>query len=235
LSADAASQLTLPASVFSLPHDVRPGEAVQLTLDVNPRLPPGDYRLAWGMLQQHVLWFHDRGYADAETTVRILPGESPVSVTAVDQEPRADTLLGLAPVGRADLWRAALRMFAERPLLGIGPDNFRHLYGSYLGRPAWDERVHANNLYLELLADLGVLGTAALGVVIAPAIIGLARGLRAPSSVLQGACLAGLAASTGAFFVHGALDYFLDFTPVYLLFWLVIGLSKAVSEKLDEC
>src|SRR5207245_1243891 len=101
----------------------------------------------------------------------------------VEHEERADTVAGLAPVPRADLWRAALRMFAQRPLLGFGPDNFRHLYGAYLGLQVWDERVHANNLYLELLADVGVLGAAAFALVVTPAIASLVRGLRASNSV----------------------------------------------------
>jgi O-antigen ligase len=229
LSADASSQLVLPATVLSLPHEVRPGEAVQLTIRMSERLPPGDYRLAWGMLQRQVLWFHDRGSPDAETRVHVAPGAAAADAAPVAQEPREDTLPGLAPVSRTELWRAALQMFAQRPLLGIGPDNFRHLYGAYVGRPAWDERVHANNLYLELLADLGVLGTAALGLVIAPAIGRLVRGVRSPSGLLQGFWLAGFGASLLAFFVHSTLDYFLAFTPVYLLFWLIVGLSTAVD------
>jgi O-antigen ligase len=159
----------------------------------------------------------------------VAPGAAAADAAPVAQEPREDTLPGLAPVSRTELWRAALQMFAQRPLLGIGPDNFRHLYGAYLGRPAWDERVHANNLYLELLADLGVLGTAALGLVIAPAIGRLVRGVRSPSGLLQGFWLAGFGASLLAFFVHSTLDYFLAFTPVYLLFWLIVGLSTAVD------
>jgi O-antigen ligase len=55
------------------------------------------------------------------------------------------------------------------PLLGVGPDNFRHYYGAELGLEAWDERVQANNMYLEVLADLGVLGLAAFAwVVVGP-------------------------------------------------------------------
>jgi O-antigen ligase len=238
LSADASSQLRLPPTVVELSSDVRPGETVQLSVDVAASLPPGDYRLAWGMLQQRVLWFHDRGYPDAETSVHVSPSQTrPETATpsAIGQEPRGDTVLGLSPVARADLWRAALRMLAQRPLIGIGPDNFRHLYGAYLGLPTWDERVHANNLYLELLADVGMLGSAAFALVIAPAAVGLVRGLRAPPSELQGFWLAGLGASLVAFFVHGTLDYFLDFTPVYVLFWLIVGLSVSASRELDRC
>ena len=234
LSADASSQLELPATVLSLPREVQPGDAVQLSVNISGRLPPGDYRLAWGMLQEHVLWFHDRGFPDAETAVHVAPGSTSAELAIVSQHPREDSSVNApAPVPRAELWRAALQMFGQRPLLGFGPDNFRHLYGGYLGLPTWDQRVHANNLYLELLADLGVLGAVAFGLVVMPAIVGVADGLRTKQSAVERILLAGLGASLLAFFVHGTLDYFLDFTPVYVLFWLIVGLSAAVSRELN--
>jgi hypothetical protein len=230
LTADAASQVDLPATVLDLPHDVPPGDAVQLSVDVDTHLPPGDYRLAWGMLQQHVLWFHDRGYPDAETVVHVTGGSSAAASPAVTVEPRSDLTAALPPVPRAELWGAALAMVRQHPLLGVGPDNFRHLYGEYLGLPAWDDRVHANNLYLELLADVGVVGALAFAALVALPSVSLLRGLRSPTSPRQALWLAGFAASLLAYFVHGGLDSFLEFTPVYLLFWVVLGLSMAASE-----
>jgi hypothetical protein len=38
----------------------------------------------------------------------------------------------------------------------------------------------------------------------------------------------GLCASLATFFLHGMLDYFLDFTPIYLLFWMVVGLCASL-------
>jgi O-antigen ligase len=111
-------------------------------------------------------------------------------------------------------------MIEQHPLLGVGPDNFRHTYGRYLGLAAWDERVHANNLYLELLADDGVLGAAAFALVIGWAL------RRLP--VARGRWVVGLCASLATFFLHGMLDYFLDFTPIYLLFWMVVGLCASL-------
>ena len=39
---------------------------------------------------------------------------------------------------------------------------FRLVYGDYLGLEAWDRRVHANDMYLEVLSGTGVLGLLAL-------------------------------------------------------------------------
>jgi hypothetical protein len=233
LSADAASQLALPAVVFDLPHDVAPGETVQVNVDILARVPPGDYRLAWGMLQQHVLWFHDRGYPDAETLVHVT-GTAPDVEQVVDAQPRDDLAAAPPPVTRAELWGAALTIFRQHPLLGVGPDNFRHIYGAYLGLPTWDDRVHANNLYLELLADVGVIGAIAFAILVALPIASLIRASTLPTTTLRALWLAGFAASLLAYFLHSGLDAFLDFTAVYLLFWVVLGLAAATAE-LESC
>ena len=37
----------------------------------------------------------------------------------------------------------------------------------------------------------------------------------------------GCGVATVAFFVHGLLDYFLEFTPLFGLFWVLLGLARA--------
>jgi len=73
------------------------------------------------------------------------------------------------------LWGAALRIWRAHPLLGIGPDTFRHMYGPELGLAIWDDRVHTNSLYLELLVGTGVVGLAAFLLLIALALWRAAR------------------------------------------------------------
>jgi hypothetical protein len=217
LTDDGNGVLDIPPAEVQLSHDVEPGETVHLeaALDV-PDLPAGSYRLDWGMLQRDVLQFYERGWADAETRVTVDPG-SASRMPGVT--PRDD---GEAPwvVGRLDLWGAAIHLIAAQPLLGLGPDNFRHFYGAQLGLESWDERIQANNVYLEILADLGVLGLAAFAWVVIGPLIGLARDWRT--------CLVslGIALAIGAFLFHGLLDSFLAFTPTVLLLWLLLGLAQ---------
>ncbi len=170
LTADGTGVLDVPPGEVPLTHDVAPGETIHLqTLVQVPALPPGSYRLDWGMLQRDVLQFYERGWANAETAVTVSPGFAAVAMPGVLERDDAE-----APwvVGRLELWGAALRLIQTQPLLGVGPDNFRHLYGAQLGLETWDERVQANNLYLEVLADVGLLGLAAfLWVVAAPLLV----------------------------------------------------------------
>src|SRR5712692_264364 len=192
------------------------------------------------MLQRDVLQFYERGWADAETVVSVA---QPPGVAASGQAsgeiapamlaipvilPRDD---GEAPwvVGRLDLWGAALRLIQTRPLLGVGPDNFRHLYGAQLGLETWDERVQANNLYLEVLADVGLLGLAAfLWVVGAPL-----RRVRLLLTRGDTAIVLGLTVAVGAFLVHGLLDSFLAFTPTALLLWMLLGMLLAQKPQVS--
>jgi hypothetical protein len=225
LTADGSAALDLPPGEVVLTHDVRPGDSIHLEplIDV-PNLPPGTYRLDWGMLQRDVLQFYERGWANAETVIELDRAASTAPAALPATLPRDD---GEAPwvVGRLDLWRAALRMIAARPLLGVGLDNFRHLYGAELGLDSWDERVQANNLYLELLADLGVFGLAAFARVTLPVLVGAARALRAPGAGQRRMWLLGCWLGLAAFLVHGLLDTFLTYTPTALLFWMLLGMT----------
>jgi len=223
LSADGTQVLDLPPAEVPLPGDVSPGDAVSLRALIQvPNLPAGTYRIDWGMLQRDVLQFYERGWADAWTLVSVNAStDSGVAVVPSVKE-RDD---GEAPwvVGRLSLWGAAIRMIAAHPLLGVGPDNFRHFYGAELGLESWDERVQANNLYLEVLADVGVLGLAAfLWVIVAPLVRAL-RALRAQVDDRQRLLILGVMVSASAFLLHGLLDSFLAFTPTALLFWALLG------------
>ena len=46
------------------------------------------------------------------------------------------------------------------PWLGVGPDNFRLVYGDYSRLARADPRVHSNNMYLEVAGRRGAGGWA---------------------------------------------------------------------------
>ena len=231
LSGDGESALSLPHGEVGLTRDVTPGETIRLAARVAVTPPPGNYRLAWSMLQRNVLWFYHRDVPEAETLVEIRSGsrESDATTPPAQTAPRDDRPAVPLTVGRTQLWPVALRLVAERPLLGVGPDNFRLLYGPYLGLTNWDTSIHANNLYLELLADLGLAGAAAFGWLLIAASLQLARVLRNCPAGSVPIWAVGVGGSLLAFLVHGLVDYFLEFTPLYLLFWMTLGLIVALQ------
>jgi O-antigen ligase len=113
-------------------------------------------------------------------------------------------------------------MFAAHPLLGVGPDNFRLLYGRYAGIPGADPRTHSNNMYLEILAGGGLLAAAAFAWFFreSAALVIPALRSRDPRTV-------GVASAMVAIALHGTVDSFLSFAPTYILFALTLGFAAA--------
>jgi O-antigen ligase len=116
-------------------------------------------------------------------------------------------------------------MALDHPLFGIGPDNFRLMYGDYLGSTNWNTGVHANNMYLEWLADSGVVGLVTF--LLASLMLArvawrmLKQHLHDPLWVWRLALIGSLT----AWYLHGFVDYFFEFTPASILFWILVGLS----------
>ena len=72
----------------------------------------------------------------------------------------AITLQDANIVDRLTIWRSALAMTADHPITGVGVGTFRLAYDESYGAPlhASYASVHAHNLYLHVLAEMGVLG-----------------------------------------------------------------------------
>ena len=118
-----------------LPQPIAPGEALQINADVQAPDKPGDYILAWDMVVEHSGWFSERGNPMAEIAVTVA-GQPAASRPAPSAEPAnmpQQIVVRPAPPARNLLWGAALRIWRAHPLLGIGPDIFRHMYGPELG------------------------------------------------------------------------------------------------------
>ena len=189
---------------------------------------PGRYVLWWDLVHEHTVWFSERGNTGLREEV-IVRGDAPV---AVDTSPATlpPPLSERKILPRQVLWPVGLAMFRAHPLLGIGPDNFRHRYGEFLGLDARevDERVHANSLYVETLADLGAAGVLVFGFVV----VALFKAARRAAAGPRNRILAfGAAAGLATFLLHGLLDYFLEFTPTYALFWLLAGMIVAIDRS----
>jgi O-antigen ligase len=221
----------LPIQETPLPYDVGPGQSADLSVPVSAALPQGEYRLVWGLLHKGVEWFRYRGVPEVQSVI-VVRSSGPETFSAPPLEPVEEPAdISLPTLSRLSLWGAVLDMFAERPLLGHGPGNFRLIHGRYLGLAAWDTRVNANNLYLELLSGVGLLGLIAFFALMLTVIFTPITPLRRPLSGPAAPWISGLVAALLAFLLHGLFDYFLEFTSIYLLFWTLLGLLFAVRRS----
>jgi hypothetical protein len=224
----------------ALPHDVPPGRtaAVRVELRTPPR--PGSYTLRWDLVHHDVAWFSERGDPVRSDPVQVTPpppgstGARPGGALApLEPVAAAASLPGPLPaeLSRRTLWRTAIAIFLDHPLLGTGPDNFRNVYGRYIGKPAADRRFHANSLYLETLADMGLAGALALVALIVALAVAARRAIaRSAADTAARTLSLAVNASLAAFLLHGTLDHFFEFTPTYALFWLLAGMLVALTQ-----
>ena len=138
--------------------------------------------------------------------------------------------------GRTDIWAVATQVARDHPLLGVGIGNFPLVEPSYASRTANLPQVDyivtepqvVHNSYLELLAELGVVGLAFFAALVAAALSLCWRAIRAfsragdadPELIARG-LLVGLAGMlVASFFLSAEYEKQL---------WLLVGLCPALA------
>jgi O-antigen ligase/polysaccharide polymerase Wzy-like membrane protein len=222
LQADGDRFVVFDGTRTAFPTLVEPGATVAIAADVRAPRQPGQYRLAWDVVVEDRLWF-----STEPGSVAPMLSRATVSGELLDRFVRTTPLpkLTVRP-GRLQLWTAAVKMIAAHPLLGVGPDNFRLLYGDYAGLTLADPRTHSNDMYLEVLAGSGLAGGLAFAWLLWRAAGVLLPNLRAPATT---ATAMGVGAALLAVALHGLVDSFLSFGPTYVLFALTLGFAVACA------
>jgi putative inorganic carbon (hco3(-)) transporter len=134
-------------------------------------------------------------------------------------------------ITRLAVWAGAAAVFAGSPLAGIGFGNLRNLLAGVIDLPD-DFILDAHNLYLEVLAETGLVGLLAFASLIFAALRTAWRLLRDPAGVMTWIVgFAAFAAIAGTL-VHGAVDYMFHTSPQFsAMFFLVLGLLNAARRN----
>lgn len=149
------------------------------------------------------------------------------------------TAQGSEVATRVDFWRAAENIWAVHPVLGVGLGGFPEAYATsripgkaYLPTSLFEPPPHAHNLFLNLLAEQGLLGLVAfliLAVATARACSRLRRDGRGWLAAVGSAGLAMLAAGG----LHNVFDMTLLEQPG-IFFWALLGLISAATRIAGE-
>jgi O-antigen ligase len=137
---------------------------------------------------------------------------------------------------RVDLWNAAIAMYSEHPVLGVGINNYSVAYPDLPRTPsvAPEHRLflegeaqvlptHAHNLYLNTLAEEGIVGAIALLVLIGLSISAVYRGSRVTDSIGRSICI-GIGISLMTFLIDSFVDATL-FTEAALPLFALLGVA----------
>ncbi len=242
LSPDKSQYIFYEGARTGLPRDVNPGESVSFDAIVEAPPRAGQYYLEWDLAQEHVTWFTLKKGMVGDMTVYNIAASSASS----RPKPRLDigSPLDVASVVASDnstvertrLWRVALKMFLAHPLTGVGPDAFRNLYGKYAGVSSWNKNIFTNNMYVEMFANLGILGGLAFLWLTGLALWRAARNVLHRPVNPTWVLVLGATASLVAFFFHGFADYFLFATPIYVVFWFLLAVATTDDgRRTTEC
>ncbi len=138
--------------------------------------------------------------------------------------PAAQTRERLSEVtnnGRVSLWKAALRIYRTQQLHGTGAGTYQLYYPRYRTEGLYV--VDAHSLYLQSLAELGVVGFVLILVVTLGILGGLAARIRGPDRGLYAA----LFAATLAWAIHQAFDWDWQMPAVTLAVFILAGMALA--------
>ena len=124
---------------------------------------------------------------------------------------------------RYDAWSAAAELAVEKPLLGVGPGNFRFYYNELTDRPAGTHNLYvAHNAYLDVAAELGLVGMVLfllyLGMTMSRLTVAARRGY-GPPGYARALRVSLVIALVAAVFVS---------EQYYPPFWLIGGLATAI-------
>lgn len=220
-------QATSVCPVTRVPR-AAPGESVQVLAAIRAPDALGRYLLVWDLFADG--WaLSSRGVAPA--TVPSVVSRDPAAAQPFSYSVPPETWQR----GRAGLWRAAVATWRDRPLTGLGPDNFRWAHAANAGGPpggAHETFILANNLFLEAAATTGTLGLLALVGTLAATARAAGRALqRAARGSADAVGAAVLLALTVGVAVHGTVDTFLGFTGHYLFLGIVVGAASAADGR----
>ena len=121
---------------------------------------------------------------------------------------------------RTGLWPAALQLWAQHPILGIGPGNFEDAIGRFLP----GVRTHPNSYFLELLAEGGTLGLLAFTWLAAALMRTFAAAAAQPIAVAAFAVLVGM-------LLHLTYDGVLIYPKVGVFFWVLLAYAFAAIRE----
>ena len=134
---------------------------------------------------------------------------------------------------RIDVYRGALQMIVDRPLLGVGPGNFPLVYPRYRDKKLVIFINETHNDYLQFASEMGIFSLAAFLVLL---LLYFKNGIRyilsSKNMYLLGltlGCMVGIAGVA----VHGSMDFPFQIPANALTFWVILGLAVSIGRAVN--
>lgn len=151
--------------------------------------------------------------------------------------------LSLAVGWRGVLWIDSIKMIKDKPWLGHGPNTFMKVFQKkqYRRRAGGHSEYtpsYAHNCYLQMAAEVGVLGLGCFLWIIVRFFKNTLRIISCRQKMSRNdpwvILLLGLVSGVAAFLAHSFVDTHLYSLRLSILFWIMIGMSVAICNLLSE-
>jgi O-antigen ligase len=132
---------------------------------------------------------------------------------------------------RKILWQIAWRMFQSSPLIGLGLGTFMFNFKRFMPESYIHGIQYAHNCYLQLLAELGVIGLVLFLSILVFYFYQAVKLLNSHGKIFFWYILLASTASVLGFCLHMFVETNFYSLDLGMLFWLVLGLGAASMEK----
>lgn len=150
------------------------------------------------------------------------------------QHGNEDTSVGV----RLQLWSAAITLFEEHPVYGVGKGHLMSAYGELVERGMArrgivNERAHSD--FFSAIAEMGAIGAASIFVVYFGTSVYFWRARRDADPVIRTAACSGLAVSVSTILFGLTIDVFVPIMVTVLLALLTATFLAAIVARRREC
>ncbi len=135
---------------------------------------------------------------------------------------------------RIYLWKTALKMIKEHPILGVGNGNYVSLYDTYVKKYPelkypWFTHRPSHNSYLKVTSELGILGIISFVCMLIFSLLRVKQvAANAKDKFYRYFCTGILASMAGFYFMNISDNlFFVPKTTAY--FWILLAISQAIA------
>jgi len=148
-----------------------------------------------------------------------------IAANQVNEPDVRERLTNVGNNGRLDQWRAALPGYEGEPLHGTGAGTYALLWDRY--RPSEYQVEDAHSVYIEMLAELGIVGLALTALAVGLLLVGLLGRARGPDRAVGGA----LFGAALAWALHAGIDW--DWEMPAVTIWLFGAGGLALAGRVE--
>ena len=134
---------------------------------------------------------------------------------------------------RTTVWQNTFKMVKDNPIFGVGPGAFGAAYNRYQTVP-WLYAKHVHNHYLELAAELGIIGFFLFAVIILSALFGVLAEIKGFGDETRYPLLLGVIAALFGSALHAFIDIDWSRISLYSIFWILLAILFANLTKKEK-